>query len=311
MSSPEGEQAPSGTTPHLQDETALQSLAGRERERRSEFRRAWNRFKRYRPAFAGLIFIAFLLVIALIPGILSPYTPTEFPTTRGASPSLEHPLGADGIGRDLLSRMIHGTRVALIIAFTATFISVAIGVSIGAAAGYFGGWVDSILSRIVDAVMAIPLLVLIIALVAVLGAGLYTTVLAIGVAIWAQYARVMRADIMSLREREFVIAARTIGATTSRVIMRHMIPNALAPVIVIATLSVGNVIILEAALSFLGLGVQPPDPSWGGILDEGRENIRAFPHISIIPGVAITLTVLAFNLVGDALRDALDPHQRE
>lgn len=311
MSSSEQDQATPQRSGGAQGETALQALAGREREHRSEFRRAWNRFKRYRPAFVGLFVILFLCLVALFPGVIAPYSPTEFPTMRGASPSLDHPLGADEIGRDILSRMIYGTRVALIVAFTATFISVTIGVIIGSMAGYFGGWVDSLLSRLVDAVMAIPLLVLIIAFVAVLGAGLFTTVLAIGLAIWAQYARVMRADIMSLRERDYVLAARTIGAGTSRIILRHMIPNALAPIIVIATLSVGSVIILEAALSFLGLGVQPPNPSWGGMLAEGRRHIRNFPHISIIPGVAITLTVLAFNLVGDALRDALDPHQRE
>jgi peptide/nickel transport system permease protein len=311
MSSSEQDRAAVEQPKDPQDDSALQRLAGREREHRSEFRRAWNRFKRYRPAFAGMLFIALLCIVALVPGLLAPYSPTEFPTQRGASMSLEHPLGADEIGRDILSRMIYGARVALIVALTATFISVTIGVIVGAAAGYFGGWVDSLLSRVIDAVMAIPLLVLIIAFVAVLGSGLFTTVLAIGLAIWAQYARVMRADIMSLRERDYVLAARTIGASTSRIIVRHMIPNALAPIIVIATLSVGSVIILEAALSFLGLGVQPPNPSWGGMLAEGRRHIRNFPHISIIPGIAITLTVLAFNLVGDALRDALDPHQRE
>ena len=316
MSSEEHEQSgpkgsPGPQSGGAQGETALQALAGRERERRSEFRRAWNRFKRYRPAFVGLIFISVLFVVALIPGVLAPYSPTEFPTTRGESPSLEHPFGADEIGRDLLSRMIYGTRVAFIVAITATLISVAIGVAIGATAGYFGGWIDSLLSRIIDSFMAIPLLVLLIALSTVLGAGLSTTVIAIGIVIWAQYARVIRGDVLSLRERDYVLAARTIGARTPRIIIRHMLPNVLAPVIVIATLSVGSVIILEAALSFLGLGIQPPHPSWGGILSEGRAHMRNFPHISIIPGIAITLTVLAFNLVGDGLRDALDPHQRE
>ena len=311
MSSSEQDQVGTEQTTGSQDDNALQKLAGQERERRSEFRRAWNRFKRYRPAFIGLFFIVILCIIALFPGVIAPYSATEFPTSRGASLSWDHPLGGDEIGRDILSRMIYGTRVALIVALTATFISVTIGVVIGSAAGYFGGWVDSVLSRVIDAIMAIPLLVLVIAFVAVLGAGLFTTVLAIGLAIWAQYARVMRADIMSIRERDYVLAARTIGAGTSRIIARHMIPNALAPIIVIATLSVGSVIILEAGLSFLGLGVQPPNPSWGGMLSEGRQHMRTYPHISIIPGIAITLTVLAFNLVGDALRDALDPHQRE
>jgi ABC-type dipeptide/oligopeptide/nickel transport system permease subunit len=311
MSSSEQDQPSNRRIDDAGDQSALQTLAGHEREHRSEFRRAWNRFKRYRPAFAGLIFIGILVIVAVIPEVLAPYSATESPASRGVSPSLAHPFGADEIGRDLLSRMIFGARVALLVAFTATLISLAIGVTVGALAGYFGGWVDTILSRIVDAIMAIPLLVLIVALVAVLGPGLSTTVLAIGLGIWAQYARVVRADVMSLRERDYVLAARTIGAGTGRIIFRHMVPNALAPVIVIATLSVGGVIILEAGLSFLGLGVQPPNPSWGGILSEGRGHMRNFPHIAIIPGIAITLTVLAFNLIGDGLRDALDPHQRE
>jgi peptide/nickel transport system permease protein len=291
--------------------TSPQALAGVERARRSEFRRSWNRFVRYRPALFGLVFVAILVVVGLIPGVLAPYTATEFPTTRGASPSWDHPFGADEIGRDLLSRMIYGTRVALAVALTATLISITIGVSIGAMAGYFGGWVDSVLSRVVDALMAFPLLVLLLGLVTVVGPSLTTIVIVIGIAVWAPYARVVRADVLSLREREFIIAAQAIGARTPRIIIRHMIPNVLAPVIVIASLSVGSVIILESALSFLGFGIQPPNPSWGGILSEGRRHMRNFPHITIIPGVAITLTVLAFNLIGDGLRDALDPHQRE
>jgi peptide/nickel transport system permease protein len=288
-----------------------QALAGVARERRSEARRSWQRFKRYRPGLVGLAFVGILTIIAIFAGTLAPYSPSEFPASRGESPSLSHPFGADEIGRDLLSRMIYGTRVALIVALTATFISAAIGITVGATAGYFGGWVDSALSRLVDALMAFPLLVLLLGLVTVIGPGLRTIVIVIGVTVWAPYARVVRADILSLREREFVIAARAIGAQSPRIIMRHMIPNALAPVIVIASLSVGSIIILESALSFFGLGIQPPNPSWGGILSEGRNHMRNFPHISIIPGVAITITVLAFNLIGDGLRDALDPHQRE
>jgi peptide/nickel transport system permease protein len=288
-----------------------QDLAGVTRERRSELQRSWRRFRRYRPGLVGLAFVAFLGIIALIPSVFAPYSATEFPTHRGASPSLAHPFGADEIGRDLLSRMIYATRVAFVVALTATLISATIGVIVGATAGYFGGWVDSTLSRLVDALMAFPLLVLLIGLVAVLGPGLRTIVLVLGVTVWAPYARVVRADILSLRERDYVIAARAIGAQAPRIILRHMVPNALAPVIVIASLSVGSIIILESALSFLGLGIQPPNPSWGGILSEGRGHMRNFPHISIIPGIAITLTVLAFNLIGDGLRDALDPHQRE
>jgi peptide/nickel transport system permease protein len=211
----------------------------------------------------------------------------------------------------VLSRIILGTRVALIVGLLATGIAVTIGVTVGAVAGYIGGWVDSLLSRVVDTLMAYPLLVLLITLAAVLGPSLVTVVVIIGFTTWAQYARVVRAEILSLREREFVLAAQAAGADSGRIIFRHIIPNVLSPVIVIASLGVGGIILLEAALSFLGLGAQPPTPSWGGMLADGRSFILIYPQIAIAPGVMISLTVLAFNLVGDGLRDALDPRQKD
>lgn len=281
-------------------------------QQRSGVWRSWNRFKRYKPALVGLAFMGILAILAIFPGVFAPYTATEnFSGMSGEGPSLDHPLGMDNIGRDMLSRMIFGARTALVVALTATLISGAIGIIVGSVSGYFSGWVDATLSRVVDALMAFPLLVLLIALVNVLGAGLETIVLVIGVVVWPPYARLVRADIMSLREQDFVMAAIASGARAPRIILRHMLPNTLAPVIVYASLSVGSIIILEAALSFLGLGIQPPDPSWGGILSEGRGYMRAYPHIAIIPGVMIMLTVLAFNVIGDGLRDALDPRQRD
>lgn len=283
-----------------------------ERKNRSEIRRSWNRFKRFRPALVGLVIISFLAIVAIVPMVFEPYSYTATnPSRGGEGSSLEHPFGLDRLGRDMLSRMIRGTRIAFLVAFAATTISLVIGVTIGAAAGYFGGWVDTILSRFVDTIMAFPTLVLLITLAAVLGPSIQTTVIVIGATIWSTYARVVRADVLSIRERDFVLAARAIGANDSRIIRRHVLPNVLGPVIVIASLSVGGVIILEAALSFLGLGVTPPTPSWGGMLSDGRAYIRAYPHIAIYPGVAIFITVLAFNMVGDGLRDALDPRQRE
>jgi peptide/nickel transport system permease protein len=207
----------------------------------------------------------------------------------------------------MLSRTIYGTRIAMLVGLSATGISLVIGVLIGASAGYFGGFVDALLSRIVDALIAFPLLVLLIAMAAALGPSLRNVIIIIGVTVWGQYARVVRAEVLSLREREFVTAARTVGATDSRIILRHIIPNVLGPIIVLASLSVAGIILLEAALSFLGLGVQPPTPSWGSMLSAGRTYILTYPHIAFFPGVAIVVTVLGFNLLGDGLRDALDP----
>jgi peptide/nickel transport system permease protein len=281
-------------------------------EHRSEFRRAWRRFKRYRPGLFGMAFVVCLVIIALLPGVFAPHSPTQGDTgMRGHGPSLSNPLGFDHIGRDQLSRLIYGSRIALTVGLLATAISVVIGVTVGAAAGYFGGWVDTVLSRLVDTVMAFPLFALLVVLAAVLGPSLITVVIVIGATVWAQYARVVRADVLSLRERDFILAARAVGATSGRIIARHMLPNILGPVIVIASLYVGVIIILESALSFIGLGVQPPTPSWGVMLNDARPFIRQFPHMAIPPGVMITLTVLAFNLMGDGLRDALDPHQEE
>jgi peptide/nickel transport system permease protein len=278
---------------------------------RSEWSQAWRRFKANQLAVVGLLFVLLLCLMAIFADVLAPYDPIEITSgKRGEAPSAQHPLGYDHVGRDLLSRVIFGSRVALLVGLFATAISVSIGVTVGAAAGYFGGWVDTILSRITDTIMAFPIIALLIVLAAVLGPSLVTTILVIGVTVWAQYARVVRADVMSLRQRDFITAARASGVKDSRIIWRHILPNILGPVIVLATLGIGGIIILESALSFLGLGIRPPDPSWGGTLADGRAFITRYPHISIAPGIMIVLTVLAFNFFGDGLRDALDPHSR-
>lgn len=297
------------TVAHLDPSAA--AAPARETKRRSEWQQSWNRFRANRAALVSLFVIVVLCLIALFANVLVPYDPTfSYPGMRGVGPSLAHPLGFDHIGRDLLARVLYGARVALIVGISATFISVGFGVIVGALAGYFGGWTDAILSRAIDTLMAFPLLALLIVLAAVLGPSLSTTIAVIGMTTWARFARVVRADIMALSQTDFVTAARASGVQDFRIIYRHMLPNVLGPVIVLATLGVGSIIILESSLSFLGLGIQPPTPSWGGTLADGRALIRQFPHITFFPGIMIFVTVLAFNLLGDGLRDALDPRQR-
>jgi ABC-type dipeptide/oligopeptide/nickel transport system permease subunit len=291
-----------------QSTSALAMEPGRQARRY----RTLSRFLRHKPAVAGLTFVIALLILAIFAAQIAPNDPNKIHITASKDgPSSQYWLGNDDVGRDILSRLIFGSRIALIVGVGATAIAVTIGVSIGAVAGYFGGWVDSLLSRIVDSLMAFPLLALLLTLSAVFGPSLRNVVIVIGCSVWASYARIVRAEVLSLRERDYVLAARSYGATSRRIIFRHIVPNAMGPVIIIASLAVGSIIILESALSFLGLGVQRPTASWGTMLSDGRDYIRNYPHISIAPGIAITLTVLAFNLIGDGLRDALDPRQRD
>ena len=280
--------------------------------RRSESLLAWRRFKANRLAVAGGAFIVLLCLVAIFADAVAPYDPTKiFRGMRGVEPSWEHPLGFDHVGRDLLSRVIFGSRVSLIVGLTTVVVTTVIGVTVGVTAGYFGGWIDGLLSRLTDTLMAFPLFVLLVMLAAMLGPGLLNTIVIIGVTGWTRIARVARAEALSLREQDFIMAARALGGRDSWIIWRHILPNLLAPVIVLATLGIGMLIILEAALSFFGLSVPPPAPSWGGTLAHGRAFILMFPHISIAPGIMIVLLVLAFNFMGNGLRDALDPRQKK
>ena len=294
----------------MHPQTPKLALAKQQPKRRSEFIQAWRRFRNNKLAIAGLFFLLLICAMAIFAPLLAPYDPTEIIAKRGAPASAEHPLGFDDIGRDLLSRVIYGARPALIVGLVSTFVSVVIGVLVGAAAGYFGGWVDAVLSRLIDTLMAFPLLALLLLLASVLGPSLWTTVIVIGATTWARFARVVRADVLSLKQTDFITASRAVGVRNGRIIWRHIVPNILGPVIVLASLGVGGIIILEAALSFLGLGLQRPTPSWGLILADGRAWLRQHPHIATYPGIMIFLTVLAFNLFGDGVRDALDPRQR-
>lgn len=292
-----------------QAETGI--LARRGGAYQSESRRRWRRFRAYPPAPYALAFVGVLVLAAIFAPLVAPYDPYDTNVRlRGDAPSWDYLLGNDATGRDILSRLIYGTRIALTVGLGATAIAVTIGVLVGAAAGYFGGWVDLLLSRVVDTLMAFPTIALLLVLSAVLTPSISLVIAIIGFSVWASYARVVRAEVLSIKQRDFVLAARASGAGSARIILRHVVPNVIGVVIVLASLAVGGVIIYESALSFLGLGVQPPAASWGRMLADGRDFIRNYPHIMIAPGIFITLTVLAFNLLGEGLRDAFDPRGR-
>ena len=226
-------------------------------------------------------------------------------------PSPAHYLGTDTLGRDVLSRIIFGSRVSLKVGFVAVGLATLIGLFVGALAGYYGGWVDSALMRLVDLMLCFPAFFLILAVIAVLEPSIWNIMVVIGLTGWMGVARLVRAEFLSLREREFVTAARALGASDTRLILRHMLPNALAPVMVSATLGVAGAILTESALSFLGLGVQPPTPSWGNILTAGKDNIEIAWWLSVFPGLAILITVMSYNLLGEGIREAIDPRLKE
>ncbi len=283
----------------------------KQQKRLTPRQRTIRRFTSHKGALFGIGIVVLLIIVAFTSQWIAPYNPNETNLRlRGAAPSSEHIFGNDDIGRDILSRIMYGSRVALMVGIFSTTIAVTIGVLVGSMAGYFGGWVDAVLSRLIDTLMAFPILALLLTLSALLGPSLRNVIIIVGVTFWASYARVIRAEVLSLRERDYVLAARASGASDRRIILQHIVPNAIGPVIILASLAVGGVIIFESALSFLGMGISRPTPSWGTMLSDGRDHIRNYPHIAIAPGLAISLTVLAFNLIGDGLRDALDPRER-
>lgn len=279
----------------------------------STWRIAGRALRRNRLAMAGLVILALFYLAAFLAPWIAPYDPIAQVDLVGKSylpPSAEHWLGTDQFGRDILSRLLYGARISLAIALTAIAISVTVGTLLGAIAGYIGGQVDTVIMRVIDLILSFPRLVLLILIVALARPSLTLIVLVLGLTHWPRTARLVRGEVLSLREREFIDAARALGFGRVRIIFRHLIPNVLAPVIVAATLGIGDTIVAEAGLSFLGLGVQPPTPSWGNMVADGRQNLIGAWWIATFPGLAIVLTVTAFNLIGDGLRDALDPRLR-
>lgn len=270
----------------------------------------WNRFCSNKAALGGLIFLIILVLISLFADFLFDYETEVIAQNipnRVLPPSLEHPFGTDDFGRELLARIIHGSRMSLIVSFSSVFISFTIGGTLGAISGYYGGIVDGIIMRIVDVLLAIPMTLFAIVIVAALGASTVNLALALAASSIPIFARVVRGAVLTVRDVEYIEAARAIGAKNNRIILKHILPNCFGPVIVQITLRIANAIYNTAALSFLGMGVQPPSPEWGGLLASGRAYIRDYSYLSIIPGFAIMLTILALNLVGDGLRDSLDP----
>lgn len=262
-------------------------------------------------AVGGLATILVIFLIAAFASFLTPYDPGRTDVSlKLKAPSSENYLGTDQLGRDVFSRMVYGSRISLSVGFVAVGISIVIGILVGAVAGFYGGWVDALLMRFVDTMLCFPSFFLILTVVALLGPSILNIMVVIGITSWMGTSRLVRAEFLSLRERDFVQAARSLGVKDRRIILSHILPNALAPVFVSATLKVASAILVEAGLSFLGFGVQPPRPSWGNILTEGRTYIFDAWWLTVFPGLAILVTVLAFNLVGDGLRDALDPRLR-
>jgi peptide/nickel transport system permease protein len=261
--------------------------------------------------YAGTAILLLLAAAALFAPALAPYNPFGQNLDQDLiARSSEHWLGTDKLGRDMLSRIIYGGRISLLVGITTVALSLAIGVVIGSLSGYFGGWIDQMLMRLVDILMAFPGILLAIAFTAVLGPGLDHVILALCLIGWTGYARLVRGEILSLRERDFIQAARSLGCRPKRIILRHLLPNLLPPLLIQSTFGLAAAIVAEGSLSFLGLGVEPPTPSWGAMLNDGRQFLLVAPHLTTYPGLALMITVLALNLVGDALQERLQTRRR-
>jgi peptide/nickel transport system permease protein len=266
------------------------------------------RLKKSPLAMVGLLVVILLVVVALFADVLAPYSYSKQHLTHMfEGPSKNFLLGTDEFGRDILSRLIYGARISLMVGFIAVSIALLVGGVLGAISGYYGGWIDNAIMRVMDVLLSIPQTLLAIAIAASLGPGLFNLMIAVGVSSMPQYARIVRSSVLSIRGMEFIEAAHAVGSSDMRIIFKHILPNSMAPIIVQATLGVAFAILNAAGLSFIGLGIQPPYPEWGAMLSGGRQYIRDYPHLTLYPGLAIMITILALNFLGDGLRDALDP----
>jgi len=296
-----------GVRETLPNETAIPGPLKRY-DRGSEFRRIWKRFKRNRGAFVGLAILVIFFLLAIFANVFAPYDPKEQNALSALQPpSKEHLLGTDNFGRDVFSRLIYGSRASLSVGFGAVLFSMIVGVTLGLIAGYYGGMIETIIMRIVDGLLSFPALILAIALMAILGLGLQNIMIAVAVGFIGHFARVTRGDVLNIKEETYIEAARLMGVSNTRIILSHVLPNILSPIIVQAVLRVSAAILTESSLSFLGLGLPPPTPTWGFMIAEGRGFIVMAPWISTFPGLELFLVVFGLNLFGDGLRDALDP----
>lgn len=282
------------------------------KKKESMFRITTRRLIKNKMAVLGMIVLAVAVLIAIFGPLIAPYDYAEPDIINAyAGPSLSHPFGTDELGRDIFSRMIIGTRASLSIGLISVAFAAVVGITLGAVSGYFGGLTDQIIMRAMDILQALPSLIMAIAVCAALGAGLNNCILAISISTIPGFVRMARATVLNIREMEYLEAATAINCSTARIIIRHILPNAMAPLIVQMTMGVATNILAASSLSFIGLGVQPPDPEWGAMLSAGRNYIRNYPHMVLFPGIVIMLVVLALNMLGDGLRDALDPKLKD
>jgi ABC-type dipeptide/oligopeptide/nickel transport system permease subunit len=301
---------PSGMTPAAGDPKAIGTDIADLAAVRPLRKDVWRRFKRDKAAMVALVFLVFLVLVAIFAPLIAPYGFAQLTSDSRQGPSMHHLFGTDVIGRDMFSRVVYGARVSLTIGILASTLSMAIGLLMGAVAGFFGGWLDTIMSRITDVFLAIPYIVLAIAIASVFGGSELAVIMIIGLTTWMSVTRIVRASFMSLKQQEYVEAATALGFSRTRIIFRHILPNALQPIIVYGTISIAGVILTEAALSFLGVGVKDPTPAWGLMIAQGKGQLVPAPHLLFFPAGALVLTVLAFVFIGDGLRDALDPKQK-
>ena len=295
----------------MSDEVTINDLTIKSPPRRNEFRRFLRVFLGRGVVVFGLVILLFFVVVTIFAPWIAPYDPYDNDVGNALlQPSNSHFLGTDILGRDILSRVIYGARTSLMIGLFVVGISTIVGTILGILAGYYGGWVYTVIMRLIDAYMAFPMIILALVVASILGGGIKNVVIALSVAMMPGYARLMCGQALSVKENDYIMAERSMGAANLRVMVRHVIPNCLSPLIVMVTMMIGSVILAESGLSFLGVGITPPTAAWGSMVNEGRPYLLSQPALSFAPGIAIMFAVFAFNMVGDGLRDALDPSLR-